>query len=341
MKNGENSPYLLFRCRSFLFGTILVLGAVLLASCSFTGVRLTGEAHPLKEYTLQGDGKDKILLIPVNGMLTDSPDRSLLKSTPSVVQQVVSQLQKAEKDHRVKAVLLKINSAGGTITASDILYHEILEHKKKTGAKVIASFMDVAASGAYYMSLPADRIIAHPTTVTGSVGVIFVRPKVTGLMNKVGVTVDVTKFGKVKDMGSPFRQSTPEEEEIMQKAVNDFGGRFVSLMVNHRNLNPSAVAEISTARVFIAQDALKVGLIDEIGYLDDAVKAAKKIAGLPENARLVIYRRTEQPNNNFYDVSAEVAEKNNLPIVNIDLADGLLIRPGFYYLWPGAAVWEQ
>ena len=106
---------------------------------------------------------------------------------PSQVQEVVSRLRRAEKDEEVKAVLLEINSPGGSITASDILYHEIMDFKERTGARVVAALMDVAASGGYYIALPADRIIAHPTTITGSVGVILVQPKVTGLMDKLGL----------------------------------------------------------------------------------------------------------------------------------------------------------
>ena len=189
-------------------------------------------------------------------------------------------MKKAEKDERIRAVLFKVNSPGGTIMASDILYHEISSYRERTGAKIIVSMMDVAASGAYYMSLPADMIMAHPTTITGSVGVIFLRPKAGGLMDKIGLGVDVIKFGKNKDMGSPFRESTEEEKDIMQKTVNEFGERFIGLVQKHRKLKDQAMGEISTARIFTADEALKWGLVDKIGYLSDAVKEAKMLAGL-------------------------------------------------------------
>jgi protease-4 len=196
--------------------------------------------------------------------------------------------------------------------------------------------MDVATSGAYYISLPADMIISHPTTVTGSVGVIFLQPKVSGLMNKIGVGVDVKKFGKNKDMGSPFRDSSEEEQKLMQNAVNEFGERFMRLVQKHRKPERQALVEISTARVFLADEALKVGLIDKIGYLNDAVKESKILAGISEDARVVVYRRTEFPEDNYYNVAGVASEGLNCSAINIEIPEGLNLKTGFYYLWPGA-----
>jgi len=256
------------------------------------------------------------------------------------VERIAAQLRKAERDERIKAVLFKVNSAGGTIMASDILYHEISSYRARTGAKIIVSMMDVAASGAYYLSLPADLIMAHPTTITGSVGVIFLRPKVGGLMDKIGLGVDVTKFGKNKDMGSPFRDSTEEEKNIMQNVVNDFGERFIRLVQKHRNLKEPAMGEIATARIFTADEALKWGLIDKIGYLSDAVTEAKKLAGLAEDARVVVYRREKFPDDNYYNVAGAAWGNDHLPVINIALPDSFTLPAGFYYLWPGAIAAE-
>jgi protease-4 len=264
-----------------------------------------------------------------------------MMTSPSIVQQVVSQLNKAEKDKHIKAVLLKINSPGGTITASDLLYHEISAYKKRTGTKVVAAMMDMATSGAYYIALPSDMIIAHPTTVTGSVGVIFIQPKFGGLMDKIGVGVDVQKHGKNKDMGSPFRASTEEESKLMQKAVNDFGERFIKLVQKHRNPQQTSLEEIATARIFLADDALRLGIVDRIGYLSDAVAESKKMAGIPDDARVVIYRRVEFPEDNYYNSAAMMTEDPKLAAINIELPDSLNLKTGFYYLWPGAIGAEQ
>jgi protease-4 len=120
---------------------------------------------------------DKILVIPITGVITDSPKSRITRSMPGVVQEVVSHLRLAEKDDRIKVVLFKIDTPGGTTTASDILYHEIVSFKARTGKKVVVCMMNLATSGGYYVSLPADVIMAHPTTVTGSVGVILMRPR--------------------------------------------------------------------------------------------------------------------------------------------------------------------
>jgi protease IV len=326
------------RAARFL-AVILIL--VLVTACSLPRIKLFADAaDPLKEYTLEGSGSEKILLISVQGTISDTPQKGLVRSAPSVVQQTVSQLQKAARDDRVRAVLFKINSPGGTIVASDILYHEISSFKEKTGAKIVVSMMDVAASGAYYLSLPADTIMAHPTTITGSVGVIFLRPKVSALMDKIGLGVDVIKFGKNKDMGSPFRDSTEEEQKIMQNVVNDFGERFIRLVQKHRRLQNQAMGEISTARVCTADEALKWGLVDKIGYLNDAVKEAKTLAGLAEDARLVVYQRTKYADDNYYNATGAAAENEHVPVLNIALPESFNLHAGFYYLWPGAITAE-
>jgi protease-4 len=291
---------------------------------------------PLKEYTLEGTGADKILLIPVNGLISDSPKKGLMTTSPSLVEQVVLQINKAQKDKQIKAVLFKVNSPGGTITASDLLYHEISAYKEKTGSKIVISMMDLATSGAYYMSLPADIIMAHPTTITGSVGVISLQPKVKGLMEKIGLGVDVQKVGKYKDMASPFRATSEEERKLLQKAMNDFGERFMGLVKKHRRLTPQAITEISTARVFLADEALQMGLIDKIGYISDAVKETKKIAGISEDAKLIVYRRAEFPEDNYYNIAGATSENLNFSVINIELPEILSAKAGFYYLWPGA-----
>lgn len=319
----------------YLIMGLLVM--IMVTACSGPRIKIFSEApEPFKEFTLEGSGADRILLIPVNGLISDMPQKGLIGTSPSLVEQVVSQMNKAEKDKRIKAVLLKINSPGGTITASDLLYHEILSFKEKTGAKIIISMMDVATSGAYYISLPADIIISHPTTVTGSVGVIFLQPKVSGLMNKIGLGVDVKKFGKNKDMGSPFRDSSEEEQKLMQNAVNDFGERFIRLVQKHRKPEKQALVEIATARVFLADEAIKMGLVDKIGYLSDAVKESKKLAGISENARVVVYRRTEFPEDNYYNIAGVAYEGLNYSTIMIEIPESLILKTGFYYLWPGA-----
>jgi protease-4 len=320
---------------------ILTSILVLIIGCATPKINIFSVTpDPLKEYTLEGTGADKILLIPIYGLISDNPKKGLITATPSLVEQVVSQINKAQKDKQIKAVLFKINSPGGTITASDLLYHEISAYKEKTGSKIVISMMDLATSGAYYMSLPADIIMAHPTTITGSVGVISLQPKVKGLMDKIGLGVDVQKVGKYKDMASPFRDTSEEERKLLQKAMNDFGERFMGLVKKHRQLTPQAIAEISTARVFLADEALQMGLIDKIGYISDAVKETKKIAKISEDAKLIVYRRAEFPEDNYYNIAGAASENLNVSVINIELPEILSAKAGFYYLWPGAVSTE-
>ena len=324
--------------RRLLTVAILIL-AFSITGCTAPKIRLfPSQADPLREFTLEGESEPKILVVPIRGVISNSPKEGFIRTRPSIVQEVVSQLRRAEEDEDVKAVIIKIDSPGGSVTASDILYSEIAGFKNRTGAKVVVAMMGVAASGGYYISLPADYILAHPTTVTGSIGVIFARPKVTDLMDKIGVAVEVNKSGADKDMGSPFRQTSTAEEKIFQDLTDRLGVRFVDLVARHRKLEPEIVAKISTARVYLANEALELGLVDEIGYLASAVRQAKKLAGLAEDAKVVIYRRTEYPDDNIYNTSTRYGS-GKASLISMDLPGSLNnIQTGFYYLWPAAVM---
>jgi len=318
---------------------VAAITLLFLLGCQAPRIRLfPSAADPLEEYTLEGEEKGKILVISISGIISDAPRMSVFTTRPSMVQEVVSQLRKAAKDSEIKALLLKINSPGGSATASDILYNEILSFKQKTKAKVVVAMMDVAASGGYYIALPADHIMAHPTTVTGSVGVLFLSPNVSGLMEKIGVEVNVSKTGKNKDMGSPFRQATAEEKQIIADMIDQLGKQFLNRIAAHRSIDPRQLERISSARIFLANDALVLGMVDSVGYLAEAVSQAKKLAGLSENAKVVVYRRTEYPDDNLYNTATARYEGRGLSIVSVDLPPSLSgLQAGFYYLWqPGA-----
>jgi protease-4 len=315
------------------FAVIMLLG------CAGPRITLFSDAaDPLQEVTLDGTGVEKILVIPITGVITDTPKSQIMRSKPSVVQEVVSHLRLAEADERVKAVIFKIDTPGGTTTASDILYHEIVSFKARTGKKVIACMMNLATSGGYYVSLPADTIMAHPTTVTGSVGVILMRPEVSGLMEKIGMGLQVNKSGANKDMGSPFRPTTAAEESMLQELADTLGRRFVDLVKKHRGLDGEQLASIADARVFLADAAVAVGLVDKIGYLQDAIDEAKVIAGLDAAAKVVVYRRTAYSNDNLYNTFTSGSQAAPAPLV-LDMGpigDLLAFDAGFYYLWPQA-----
>ncbi|NOS35537.1 MAG: signal peptide peptidase SppA [Deltaproteobacteria bacterium] len=281
---------------------MVILLLLFSTGCSFV-IPISG-VRPLAEKTVGGEGRDKILLIDISGMISGKKRSAALGLTerPSLVEQVKEALDKAEKDGAVKAVILRINSHGGTVTASDIIHHEIKGYKERTGAVVIAEMLDVAASGGYYIATAADTIIAHPTTVTGSIGVVLFKLNVEGLMEKVGLEEESIKSGDMKDIGSPFRGMTSEEREILQGVIDTMYERFLDVVADGRKIERRKLREIADGRIYTARQALDLNLIDEIGYLDDAIEEAKKAAGL-EEARVVTYGRPSDYRGSIYSLS--------------------------------------
>jgi protease-4 len=321
---------------------LMIVPMVFLAAalgCTSPRIKLfPSQTDPLQEFTIEGKTSEKILLLPIRGVISDSPQQGLLRTQPSTVQEAVSHLRKAEKDPEIKAVVLQLNSPGGSVTASDVLFNEILQFKERTGRPVVAMMMDVAASGAYYLALSADVIVAHPTTLTGSIGVIFIRPKLTGLMEKIGVAVEVSKSGPNKDSGSPFRATTPEETIIFQEMTDHLAKRFVNLVQKQRDVDRTALAALSSARVYLAEEALRLKLVDRIGYMAEAVAQARQRAGLPPESRLIVYRRTEYPDDNVYNPITSYEGDRPVGLFDTGLARLLPdLQPGFYYLWHPAA----
>lgn len=316
---------------------ILILAAcaaALLAAACSPQIKLKQDyAEPLTEFTLSGEGADKILYLPLRGVISSQPTEGFMSTRPGLVQETVSHLRKAVQDPDVKAVILAVDSPGGGVVASEILYAELAGFTRLTGKKLVALMFEVAASGGYYASLAADRIVAHPSTVTGSVGAVFIQPKVYGLMDKIGVGAEVAKSGENKDMGSPFRQSTPQEREMVQRMIAGMGGRFLDLVAERRRLSAEAKATVGTARIFTAQEAKDVGLVDRVGFLADALEEARSLAGLAQDARLVVYRRSAFAEDNAYNL-ATGQWAGSRPLAELPLAR-LLDGPGtgFYYLW--------
>jgi protease-4 len=307
---------------------------VLMAGCSVVSIDLTPRIRPLEEQTVDGRGDAKILMMDLSGFLSDdlgSGGLTLGAPPPRVplLVRVREELEKAAADRKVKAVLLKINSPGGTVTASDILYHELLEFRQRTRLPLVAVMMDVAASGGYYVALAADRIVAHPTSVTGSIGVIMVTVNADGLLQKIGVTAAAIRSGPYKDMGSPLRALTPEERAIFQSVVDDLYGQFVTKVAERRQIAPETARKLADGRIYTAQQALADKLIDGIGYIPDALALARQAAGV-EEARIVVYQRPRDYRATYY---AGAKGEGDAEVPFARLAALVTSGPKFLYLW--------
>jgi protease IV len=314
---------------------LVLLISVLLASCSVVSVDLNPRIRPLEEETVEGEGASKILLTDISGLLSDdatTPGIGLGSPPPRVplLVRVREELKKAEGDKKVRALILRINSPGGTVTASDIVFREVDAFRRSTKIPVVAVMMDVAASGGYYIALAADTIVAHPTTVTGSIGTIMISLNAEELLRKIGVAGQTIKSGERKDMGSPFRALTPEERAIFQTVIDDLHGQFVAKVVERRRLSPDVAARLADGRIYTAEQALKHGLVDRIGYMSDAIAVARNAAGLSE-ARVVVYHRPRQYRATYYARSE--TPPSSLEASLAPLATLVAPGPRFLYLW--------
>jgi protease-4 len=202
--------------------------------------------------------------------------------------------------------------------------------RRSTKVPIVAVMMDLAASGGYYVALAADTILAHPTTVTGSIGTIMVSLNAEGLMQKIGVATQTIKSGERKDMGSPFRTLTPDERAIFQSVIDELHRQFVAKVVERRRLSPETAARLADGRIYTAEQARRHGLVDRIGYMSDALALARQVAGL-EEARVVVYRRPREYRATYYarsETSAGGLEASLAPLAALT-APG----PRFLYLW--------
>jgi protease-4 len=256
---------------------------------------------------------------------------SVFEREGDVLSRVYYRLEKASQDPFVKGIILRLDTPGGDVTSSDILYHEIRKFKEKKHLPAVALMMGVAASGGYYVASACDHIVAHPSTITGSIGVISVFPNIEGLFNKVGVKTMVIKSGGMKDAGSPFRDMRPEEQQIFQAIIDEFYENFLRVVFERRRdaMPLGELRKIADGRVYTAAQALKMKLIDEIGYFDDALSKTLSMA-LVREAKVIAYTYYPKRQTNLY--AATLAKTSLFDEKRIE--DFLpTLKSGFYYLW--------
>jgi protease-4 len=247
-----------------LGAAVLVLGAVMTAI-----------------FAVAGPGgfsfKERIGVIPIEGAITES-------------ESVVSQLVEFKEDEGIKAIILRVNSPGGGVGPSQEIYREVRKTIEKK--KVIASMGSIAASGGYYVSSAANKIVANPGTLTGSIGVLIEFVRLQELMEKIGVDMEVLKSGEFKDIGSPHRKLTERDKEMIQKIVSDIQTQFVEAVAKGRELSVERVREIADGRIISGSQGVELGLVDQLGNFQDAVELAKSMAGIKGEVKLVYPQRT-------------------------------------------------
>ncbi len=233
----------------------------------------------------KGDGSSfhlraKVGVVRIEGVLIDSSD-------------IIDQIEEFANDDGIKAVVLRINSPGGGVVASQEIYQSACELKKKK--KMIASMGAVAASGGYLIATAADRIMANPGTITGSISAVMQFADIQELMKKVGVRSSVIKSGKFKDIGSPVRDMTSDEKELLQGIVDDIYDQFTKTISENRKVPLEAIQKLADGRIFSGRQALSVKLVDELGGLQDAVSLAGRLAGM-EGKPAIVYAAKKKRN---------------------------------------------
>jgi len=284
-----------------------------------------------EEY-VAGDGPDIIAVVPVEGTIAPA-DNTLGGTQPTTTPDgLADALRQAGQDASVVAVVIEVNSPGGGVTASDEMHQSILNFKKNTGKPVVVSMGDTAASGGYYISTAADRIVANETTLTGSLGVIIPLNNYAEAAEKFGITQVVIKSGKYKDMGSAFREMRPDEREIFQTIVDQEYAEFVDVISEGRGIPEDRVRKIADGRVYSGIQAKGLGLVDSFGSLDEASATAGRLAGAKDTT---VIRYVQEPTLTE-TLLARVAPQEP-QAQQIMEAAGLDLEPKPYYLYlPGA-----
>lgn len=317
---------------------LLPLVAAALAACSPTvTVNLGGPERQLREETvLEPRASAKIALVDITGLIVDAERPSLLGRGSNPVDEAVKRLEKAALDPAVRAVVLRLNSPGGTVTGSATLYDEVRRFRISTGKPVVASMGEVAASGGYYVALAADAIVAQPTTLTASIGVIIPTVNLSEGLGMIGVRSRALTSGPNKDLANPLEPPREHHYAILQSIVDEFYRAFRQRVVERRPSLPiDRLDELTDGRVLTGAAARQAGLVDHLGGVREAFDLAKSLAGLSA-ARLVKYpgasdRGPRSPYASQPDAPAPLLQLS-IPIPET------LSHSNVYYLWTPA--WE-
>lgn len=328
--------------RMLISGCLMLLLSVSLG-CAPTAIliRAVPDRQELTENELHRESvwaSDKIALIDVDGPIFNGRQRSLTGTAgENPVSLFTEKLQKAANDEHVKAVVVRINSPGGSVTGSEMMYHELASFRTDTKKPVIAAMLDVAASGGYYLACACDEIWAQQSTITGSIGVIMLTPNISDTLQMIGAQVYAFRSGPMKDAGSPFKPMAPADEAYFQDLVDTMYADFLEVVAKSRKrLSTADIQALADGRVYLGREARDLGLVDRVGSLDDAIAAARDKAGL--NGREIVLVQYARPIAYRPNIYAQPAH----PAPNASLQAFMLppwlqhSTPQFLYLWaPG------
>lgn len=312
-------------------GISMALNMGLLVGSAFRGERLTrtadGPEDQFPRFTTRwsyGDGEAVVVRIPLDGIITRQPEGGLFSPRIDRVQMTLNRIRAARNDPSVRAILLEVDSPGGAVTPSDEIYYALRRFRESDEERRVVVFSrDVAASGAYYAAMAGDWIMAEPTAIVGSIGVMIQTLNWRELSERIGIRDTTIKSGETKDILNPFRDASDEELGILQDLVDSMHDRFAGIVQASRGLDQAAMGRLADGRVFTAADALSEGLIDEIGYWDDAVKRTAAVLGVP-SVRIVRYEH--RPDWSDWIASLRTPHPVHTLLNEID-------RPRILYLW--------
>ncbi len=266
--------------------------------------------------------RDRVAVINIVGVITSSHDISQGTSSSS---HIIELLQKYGENDSVKAIVLRIDSPGGTVVAAQEVYGAVNRLRHETGKTVVVSMADVAASGGYYISCAADRIFANPGTITGSIGVIMEFPNLEGLFGKIGIRTTTIKSGEFKDTGNALREMTERETRLLQELIDDVFSQFVDAVEKGREMDEGEVRALADGRIFTGRQAKELGLVDELGDLEEAVNRAAELAGI-EGKPVILQEKKKR---RFWDLlESRLAMMLPRPAGGFAIAGGRL-----FYLW--------
>lgn len=326
------------RLLSGCLAMLLILFGVLFVFCivMFFGVivALRGTADSvteINEKTFSGNknANDKIAVITLDGIIYGGEETGFIK-----------QIAKATDDHNVKAVVLRIDSPGGTVSGSDYYHHKLLEFKTKRKIPIVVSMGNMATSGGYYLAVTGDEIFAEHSTITGSIGVIMPNYDLSELCDKIGVKSDPIVSGPLKQLGSVTRKLTDDERAVLDSVISDMFSRFKEIVCDGRPAlrnDPKLLAEVTTGQIFLAKQALDKQLIDRIGYLEDAVERAAVLAGLPSDGyHAVRYKQPKTVLETMIGIKADrIPGADSQVAVATELLNDIA-APKMYYIYPRA-----